>query len=459
VTRSSQLRALFGLIAPLVALQAGTAWAGTPVVLPRSEDPNLWAPHLPLVDFDLATDASPQGPRVEFVVDGVQWIVVATGADGEVRVRAVGRPTSSRDRENLVSIANSLLNPPEWTEPSWDELSTALPGGGDVFEALPILPAPPSVPGHVSPTTEEPVTTPQLHPLDVSQLPLPAPSEGLLNGPSAVAGAPIAPLQSQPTPQPQTADPVPQDSPPQPSSPQPSGSVPTLAGQPPANPPRRPATVVDTPLRLSVPPPPRVQPWVRSGAAYAGRQGVAAGIGVDLAGGVIIDRSLRVGVEIAGMSPARINGLSGKRTSGDIDIGLLLNYVHPRIGLMFGVQGGYGFRIFESEGAPFAAVGTGWFAPVIGWDIPLGKLPLQLEPYGTVRVDTRPIDVSVQGSADPGVRRGVVGWRGGIRVVFAPELGAKTKSISAKKALSSSVSPPRRTMSLGKVIHPSPSGH
>ena len=430
----------------LLTLLPGAAWAGVPVVLPSGEDPNLWSPYMNLVGFDLHDEAPLRGPHVKFVADGIQWSVVATGLDGGVRVRAVGRPASARDRENLVSIANSLLNPPEWTEPSWDELSTALPGGGDVFEAHPTIPTPPSAPA-----------------------PLPAPKLPLTPTPVATSAPPQAPppIALPTTSQPKTAPPEGGNgsAPPEsiaavtPIAPQDLTASPAPPGAPPAAIRRRTATIVDTPLRLAATPPPRAQPWIRAGAGYAGRQGVAAGVGLEFSGGVIIDRSLRIGIEIAGMSPAQVTGLSGKRTSGDIDVGLLLDYVQPRIGLMFGVQGGYGWRVFESEGAPFAAVGTAWFAPVIGWDIPLGKLPLQLEPYGSVRVDTRPIDITVQGNSDPGVRRGVVAWRGGVRVVFQPGRNAKPTVRSASDELASSVSDPRHTMPLRKVIHPNASGH
>jgi hypothetical protein len=416
------------------------ATAGVPVVLPAGEDAARWLPYFAVVDFELSTTRAGPGPRIELRSGPAGWEVVALTAEGVVQIRQVPAPVSARDREDLVSVAHSLLSPPSWVEPSWDELASALPGGGDVFESpldLP-LPRPAPTPGPVpasSPPPSAPVPAVAATPAPAGPAAGPPPSDPAAQGPASTATSANEPLTPPAEP---SSDPV---------EPLTTASAPVAAPLPPGS-----ALVVPSTLTLPAPPP-RAEPWIRTGAAYAGRQGVNGGVGLDLAGGVLIDRSLRIGVEVAGMSPARIGGIPGDRTSGDIDVGLLLNYVAPTLGLMFGVQGGYGWRVFESEGAPFAAKGTAWFAPVIGWDIPLGRLPLRLEPYGAVRVDTRPIDITVQDSDLPLVRRGVVAWRGGLRVVFEParaqEAGVRLvpNAITSSDQLANEPAPPH------SVIH------
>jgi len=391
---------LLALVLPHLAL-------AVPVVLPAGEDLDAWRPYLELVGFERVSGQTSSTPRVEFRVEPSGWLVLATDADGAVRIRNVAAPQSARDREDLVSVANSLLNPPQWTEPSWDELAGALPGGGDVFEAPLTVPQepPPSTPTFDAPSRPPAPPRPQ---------------------PVAVVPAPVLPV---PEPTPITPEPPPLPPSPQPITPSPRPTLPAAPAFPERAPERDYRTGTTTaPVSTVATGRAQLGSWVRAGASYAGRQGVAGGLGLDVSAGLVVDGALRVGAELSGMTPARIPGIEGKRTSSDLDLGVLLNYVQPAIGMMFGVQGGVGWRMFESEGALFAAVVTPWFAPVVGWDIRLGRLPLHIEPYGTVRIDAVPIDVVVGGSSAAPIRRGVVAWRGGVRLVFQPERPVRDES-------------------------------
>ncbi len=372
----------------LVALLAFApkAWAGVPVQLPASEAPEDWAPYLAVADFEVGTPGA--GPYVRFEPEGDGWRVRVQGTDGAERTRLVAAPTNARDREALISVAHSLLNPPRWTEPSWDDLATALPGGGDVFEAPlelpPLTPAPAPARAPVTPVRPSPTLEP----------------------------APVTAMDPEPVVEPQP-EPVVE---PQPKPPEKEIEKEILPA-----PARKPllarAAELRTPVGVE---PPKLHGWARAGMAYAGRQGVAGGVLFDVAGGMSLDQALRIGLEIAGMTPGRISGVPGKRTSSDADVGAVVELVQPRIGLVFAVQIGVGFRMFESEGAVFATKTTFQFGPMLGWDVRLPGAPLRIQPFGGVRIDTLPIDIVIQDSDVPVVRRGVVAWKGGVRVLWAP---------------------------------------
>ena len=367
------------LLAGLLAF-APPAWAGVPVQLPATEAPDDWSLYLAVVDFEVGTPGA--GPYVRFEPEGDRWRVRVRGTDGAERTRLVAPPTNARDREALVSVAHSLLNPPRWTEPSWDELATALPGGGDVFEAP--LELPPSAPA-LAPTPE--IVTPVRPP---------------------AAPEPVAAVDPEPVLEPDPSPGVEPEPKPPPKEILPAPGRQTLLAR---------AAGLRTPANVE---PPTLHGWVRAGAAYAGRQGVAGGVLFDVAGGLSLDQALRIGLEIAGMTPGPISGFPGKRTSSDADVSAVIELVQPRIGLVFGVQAGAGFRMFESEGAVFATMTTFQFGPMLGWDIRLPGSPLRIQPFGGVRIDTLPIDIAIQDSEVPAVRRGVVAWKGGVRVLWGP---------------------------------------
>ena len=369
------------LLAALLAC-APAAWAGVPVQLPATETPEDWSLYLAVVDFEIGTPGA--GPYVRFEPQGDSWQVRVRGTDGAERTRQVTAPTNARDREALVSVAHSLLNPPRWTEPSWDDLTTALPGGGDVFEAPLEIPPPAPAPA----PTREPVPP-------VRPSPTPEPELVAEVDPEPVVEPALQPV-IEPEPKPPSEEILPA-------------------------PARQPLLTRSAEIRTPVvSEPPKVHGWARAGAAYAGRQGVAGGILFDVAGGISLDRALRIGLEITGMTPGRISGFPGKRTSSDADVSAVIELVQPRIGLVFGVQLGAGFRMFESEGSVFATKTTFQFGPMLGWDIRLPGSPLHILPFGGVRVDTLPIDIVIQDSELPAVRRGVVAWKGGVRVLWAP---------------------------------------
>lgn len=392
--RAHRTRAL-GLAA-LLCLLAALPASAIPVLLPAGESVEDWGPYLALVDLQPTSRPQASGAQVELLVGASDWVIRVRGIDGVTRERRVPPPTTPRDREDIVTIADSLLDPPTWTEPSWDELASALPGGGDVFEApadLPVLP-----PAPAPEPTPPPIRRPPPASVPAPQPPAPEPPE------PSVAEEPVAAVAPAPVPDEPEA-PLPED------------------------PPEPPRTVADNPaltadldtIRVAETPRKRPAAWARGGIAYAGRQNIAPGMGFDVAGGVLFDRALRVGLEVAFMNPAKITNIAGDRTSGDIDVGLVLQYVQPTIGLMFGVQLALGVRTFEKDGAPFTSLATFTPGAEVGWNIPLGRLPLALEPFGHAQIDTRRIELFIESADGDPVRRGVVSWKGGLRIVWTPQ--------------------------------------
>jgi len=394
----------------LIALPA----SAIPILLPPGEDADDWAPYLALVDLQMAQRPQATGAQVELLVGASDWVIRVRGVDGVTRERRVPPPSTPRDREDVVTIADSLLDPPTWTEPSWDELASALPGGGDVFEAageLPILPPAPAP----EPKPKPPPEPPPAPPVAVVT-PVP-PLEPLPVAPEAPA-EPVEPAGGVEVAESTTTSPDPD-----PAKPDPTGApLPEELPEPSRTPASNPALTADLDaVRIPEGPRRRPAPWARGGVAYAGRQNIAPGLAVDVAGGVLFDRALRVGLEVSFMNPARITNIAGNRTSGDIDVGLVLQYVQPTIGLMFGVQLAVGVRTFEKDGAPFTSLATFTPGAEVGWNVPLGRLPLALEPFGHAQIDTRRIELFIDSADGDPVRRGVVSWKGGLRLVWTPQ--------------------------------------
>ena len=73
--------------------------------------------------------------------------------------------------------------------------------------------------------------------------------------------------------------------------------------------------------------------------------------------------------------------------------------VAPKLGLMIGVRGGPGLRVFEANGAIFKTVTVPWFGLDLGWDIALPRLPVLLEPALFATFDARRIEVVIDGES------------------------------------------------------------
>ena len=128
---------------------------------------------------------------------------------------------------------------------------------------------------------------------------------------------------------------------------------------------------------------------------------------VDVGGGVVLQDQWRIGAMAQLITPSTVDELSGPRRFGSVDIGITLGTRIPRVGTMFAIQGGPGWRLFEENGAVFEAVAVPWFGAELGWDIQPRdrrgeRWPIIIEPVAGVRFDARRVDLAVQGSAsDP----------------------------------------------------------
>ena len=351
------LRLTSAALAALIALLLGApAWAAVALKLPAGEDPLPWAPYFALVGFEAQSSLPASGPWVELVAADDGWLVQVRTADGTLSSRSVSAPASARDREQIVSVANSLLNPPTWTEPSWTDLAVVVP------------PAPP----------EEPVPEPAMLVTTPTPTVAPAPE------PVPVPAEPVVIVEPPPEP------PIPVT--PEPVAPQP------------------PPVVEPLPSNLRTDGVARVGssrsdygPWVRGGGGVGFRGGGPPGGLIEVAGGLAIMEHWRLGIGLELTTPTTLDALGGERRFGSVDPSVVVATRIPRVGTMVSIRGGPGWRLFEEQGAIFKGVAVPWVGAELGWDIrlpgPRGPhSPSMLEIAGGVRFDGRRIDLTVQGS-------------------------------------------------------------
>jgi hypothetical protein len=194
---------------------AGLLWAAvllfsrpllaTPVQLPASEDPALW-------DDPLAVAGLVPGPPGEaewIAVRGVgdSWVLQVRDRSGRLHQLAIDRPRTASEREDLLWLALSLLEPPAggdaWEEPPPSEPTA--PPDTPRREATPPrrpepdLPAPEPAPP--STAIEPDPIAPRIDPVDPSPI---VPSEPLAPEPLAPVDAepavpePLAPVDAEP---------------------------------------------------------------------------------------------------------------------------------------------------------------------------------------------------------------------------------------------------------------------
>lgn len=352
------LRLTSAALAALFALLLGTpAWAGVALKLPPGEDPLPWAPYFALVGFEAQSSLPAAGPWVELVAGDEGWQVQVRTSDGTLSSRSVAAPVSARDREQIVSVANSLLNPPTWTEPSWADLAAVAP---------PVAPA-------------DPVSDPAvLVQVTAPTPPVPRPAEPV---PEVVE--PVVVAEPPPEPVPVTPEPV---------APQPPVVVEPL----PSN------LRTDGVTRVGASPS-KVGPWIRGGGGVALRGGGPPGGLIELAGGLAVMEHWRIGIGLELTTPTPLDELGGARRFGSVDPSVVLATRIPKVGAMLSLRGGPGWRLFEEQGAIFKVVAVPWIGGEVGWDI---RLPGPRGPHSPSmveialggRFDARRIDLTVQGS-------------------------------------------------------------
>jgi hypothetical protein len=350
---SAAFAALFAL------LLAAPAWAGVALKLPVGEDPLPWAPYLALVGFETQSSLPAAGPWVELVAGDDGWQVQVRTANGTLSSRSVGAPVSARDREQIVSVANSLLNPPTWTEPSWADLA-------------------------VLPPAVEPDVLPN-EPAVLVQVATPAPSVAQPPEPAPAAVEPVAVVEPPPEPPTPVA--------PEPVAPQPPPLVEPL----PSN------LRTDGVARVGSSPS-RFGPWVRGGGGVGLRAGGPPSGLIEVAGGLAVMEHWRMGAGLEITTPSTLDALGGERRFSSVDPSFVVATRIPKVGTMLSLRGGPGWRLFEEQGAIFKVVAVPWFGGELGWDIrlpgPRGPhSPSMIEIAAGGRFDARRIDLTVQGSS------------------------------------------------------------
>ena len=385
------LRALLTLL----LLLPGLAAAGTPFVLPPGERIGDWTPHLSEVDFELTAGVG-DGASVEVQAVGERWLLRIVDVHGARSERWLDPPATSLGREDLVSLAYSLVHPPGSAAPSWSELAANLPAVEPAAEPVP--------PPRAEPPPARPAPEPE---------PEPAP-------PEVVAVVEPPPPAPEPVPEPEEPDPfeVPEEELPPPSTPAPP-----------------PSTYESVALDgVAATDRWRPGPWVRAGGAAVLRGGVTpsamgqfgAGLRLHYRG---LPEALRLGVELGVTTPARYLGLDSDPTRRDVDLGAVFGFDFPslprfRLPLVVAARAGIGWRIFEGGGevAPVQTVTTGWLGGEVSALItlrPRQEAPVRahVEPFATAQLDFRPIPIQM-GPDGEAVETPVVSARFGLRVLF-----------------------------------------
>ena len=126
-----------------LALQ-GQVWASVPIELPESENPSQWRTVLVLGDLQLGPASGSSWVRVTNL--GSQWKLVVQDRSGHLHEVTIASPETASDRERLVLLASSLLEPstshalPERELPNPSLSGQSLPP----LPPLPSLPEPPT---------------------------------------------------------------------------------------------------------------------------------------------------------------------------------------------------------------------------------------------------------------------------------------------------------------------------
>jgi hypothetical protein len=118
----------------LVAFAA--AFAGTPVLLPPTERPEVWAAALALAGLEPGLPG--EGPWVAIVPNGARWRVRLADLSGAIRELDVDVATTAAEREELAWLLASLLRPMAPVKPAPTPVEPPAP--------KPAKPAPTAIP-------------------------------------------------------------------------------------------------------------------------------------------------------------------------------------------------------------------------------------------------------------------------------------------------------------------------
>lgn len=156
--------------------------------------------------------------------------------------------------------------------------------------------------------------------------------------------------------------------------------------------------------------------------------GAGGGVGIRSAAGVVADLrvdagwyvtpGVRVGAGVAGRTVATLAGVGEGRTMTDIDVIVEAAWAPPmNVAPVVGVYGGGASRGFRSDGERVA----GGLLPILGAEvgvqIPLGSLPIRLEPAVRIQGDLRAVELQSEAGSTP---LSPVEVRAGVGLVYRP---------------------------------------
>ncbi len=396
----------------MVLVWVALAAAGVPLVLPPSEDPADWATIARIAGFELSTTLT--GPGAQLTGGSNGWVLVVRDSRGVRHETPVEAPSDATDREDLVWLATSLLDPL-----------------GDAGAVAPVTPRPAASPAGGAaqpPTASKPSST-----APTASKPSPTASKPSSTAPTASRTPPQSstsstaptpptppPASTPPTPPPASPAPPPvlasaitntqavpepaatTNTPPVPTAPDPSAAAPTAvvaAAEPPTAPAEPPSAaptsapkamlILDDPLPTNQP----VYAWLRTngdatlrvGASPAVVGGGALGAGYGL---------FRLGLAVSYTTPARLPALGDTETYDGVDVaGVLCWQPQGRIAPVLGVGAGASLRryVMDSTAIDSATI------PFVGADLGLSisLVPaLALTPHAGAVVDLSPTYLS-----------------------------------------------------------------
>ena len=429
----------------MVLVWVALAAAGVPLVLPPSEDPADWATIARIAGFELTTTLP--GPGAQLTRGSNGWVLVVRDSRGVRHETPVEAPSDATDREDLVWLATSLLDPlgdagapaPVTPKPAASPAGvSALTAAASKPSSTPSKPSPSptATASKPTPAASKPSSTAS-KPSSTASKPsstasrTPAPSTASRTPPPSSTGSTASTAPTPPTPPPASpAAPAPPptppvlastttlppaatepaattNTPPVPTAPDPSAAAPTAvvaAAEPPtapAEPPSAAPISAPKPLVFLDDPPPTDQPvyaWLRTNGDATLRVGASPAV---VGGGALGAGygQVRLGLAVSYTTAARLPALGDTETYDGVDVAGVLGWQpQGRIAPVLGVGAGASLRRYVMDSTTIDSATIPFVTADLGLSI--GLLPaLALTPHAGAIVDLSPTYLS-KGSAN-----------------------------------------------------------
>lgn len=337
--RSLGLAALLAVAAgstPALIPSALAAPAPVPVLLPAGQNATDWADALAARGLAVSKGAPAAGPSIVLLDKRDYWEMTVRGWGGEIQTVNVAPPTSAAEREDLLFYASTLLGK-----------------------------APASAPAPVP----VPVAVPAPVPVAV---PTPVPAE---------KPAPVAASKPADKPAPVAAE----------------KPAPVAADKPAEKPAEKPvasASTAGASTASVAAPTGGTGLWIGAGGGVGIRAGTSVVGDFRVDGGWHLTPSIRAGVGVAGRTAATLSDVGEGGEMRDLDVVAQAAWVAPMsIAPVVGLYGGVSARTFVADGATLVDAVLPVLGAEAGVQIPLGALPVHLEPSLRVQGDLREVQL------------------------------------------------------------------